>query len=194
VERSILKSLCFAAFVLGLRQTNQHSLSSLSAFVSSAYHFCSFCISAFLHFCISILLLHLCDIFDLLLSQPQAGFCIPTFTFQLFLSRSDQDACSKLRCSSSQRDFPLHQRTESGCNGRNCRSDCKLCGCDQQCWYRASKRDSWNFEYCMCFDQFCISLISANPDKDLHRNSVHPDQHSILHGSSEPGIVHHDCR
>lgn len=193
MEKSILKSLCFAAFVLGLRQSNKHSLSSLSAFASSAYYLWSSCISAFLHHCISVLLLHFCDIFDLLLSKPQAGSCIPTFTVQIFVKAFEQDACSKLRCSSSQRDFPLHQRTESGRNGRYRRSDRKLRGCDQQCWHRASKRDSRNFEYCMCLDQFCIFLINTNPDKDLHRNSVHSDQHSILHGSSKPGIVHHDC-
>jgi hypothetical protein len=42
-------------------------------------------------------------------------------------------------------------------------------------------------------DSFCVSLISTNPDTDMHRNPVHPDQHSILHGSSKLGLVCHDC-
>jgi hypothetical protein len=40
---------------------------------------------------------------------------------------------------------------------------------------------------------FCIYLISTNPHTDLHRNPVHSDQHSILHGSSKFGLVRHDC-
>jgi hypothetical protein len=41
--------------------------------------------------------------------------------------------------------------------------------------------------------RFCVFLIATNPDTDLHRNPVHSDQHSILHGSSKLGVVRHDC-
>jgi hypothetical protein len=33
---------------------------------------------------------------------------------------------------------------------------------------------------------------STNPDIDLHRNSVHSDQHPVLYGSGKPGLVRHD--
>ena len=118
----------FAVFILGLRQSNNHSISSSSASVSSAYHLCSFCI--FFWDFIS------CGILDLIFSQPPAGLLhcfLPLSPY--FVNELDQDACSKLRCSPSQRDLSLHQRAKSGCNGRHRRFDCKLRGRNQQCWH-----------------------------------------------------------
>jgi len=39
---------------------------------------------------------------------------------------------------------------------------------------------------------FSTSSSNTNSDTDLHRYIVHSDQHSILHGSSKLGLVHHD--
>jgi hypothetical protein len=138
VERSVLKTCALlplssvsdnstnTAFPLSLLLL-QHIFSALSAFF---------------------LILNLLQRIHLVLLQSQAGSYIPTFTPEFLINKNVRDACSKLRCSSSQRDLPLYQRTESGRNGRYCRSDRKLRGCDQQCWHRASKRDSRNFEHC----------------------------------------------
>lgn len=44
----------------------------------------------------------------------------------------------------------------------------------------------------VCDPIFWQSFGITDPDIDLHRNAIHPDQHSFLYGSSKLGFVHHD--
>jgi hypothetical protein len=194
VKRSILKSLCFAAFVPDLRQSNKHSLSSLSAFASSAYHFCSFCITAFLRFCITAFPSYFC----IFATSSTCSFHNrgPVLAFLPLLSNSSSTNSIKMPVPSYGA-LPLSE-TFLCIRGLSLVAMVGIVGLTANFVAAINSvgieppREIVGTLSIVCVQAHCIFLIITNPDIDLHCNSVHSDQHSILHGSSKFGLVHHD--